>query len=63
MLNGALLETGLVDEWVIYMATVILGDQGRGLFNIPTLQTMADKKEFHLKQTRQVGNDLKLIFS
>ena len=63
ILNGALLEAGLVDEWIIYMATVILGDQGRGLFNIPALQTMADKKEFHLKQTRQIGNDLKLIFS
>ncbi len=61
-LNGALLEAGLVDEWVIYMATVILGDQGRGLFNMPTLQIMADKKELHLKQTRQIGNDLKLIF-
>ncbi len=63
ILNGALLEAGLVDEWVIYMATVILGDKGRGLFNIPTLQIMADKKELHLKQNRQVGNDLKLTFS
>lgn len=63
ILNGALLEAGLVDEWIIYMATVILGDQGRGLFNMPTLQVMADKKELHLKQTRQIGNDLKLIFS
>ncbi len=61
-LNGALLEAGLVNEWVIYIATVILGDQGRGLFNMPTLQIMADKKELHLKQTRQIGNDLKLIF-
>ena len=63
ILNGALLEAGLVDEWIIYMATVILGDQGRGLFNIPALQTMADKKVLHLKQTRQIGGDLKLIFS
>ena len=32
VLNGALLAEGLVDEWVVYMAPSILGDQGRGLF-------------------------------
>ena len=61
VLNGALLESNLVDEWIVYMAPVILGDKGRGLFNMPSLQTMADKKILHLRQTRQVGNDLKLI--
>ena len=44
ILNGALLAEGLVDEWVVYMAPCILGDQGRGLFTVPGLQSMADKK-------------------
>ncbi|CAG7856001.1 partial diaminohydroxyphosphoribosylaminopyrimidine deaminase / 5-amino-6-(5-phosphoribosylamino)uracil reductase, partial [biofilm metagenome] len=31
VLNGALLTENLVDEWIIYMAPKILGDQGKGL--------------------------------
>ncbi|MCK4492581.1 MAG: bifunctional diaminohydroxyphosphoribosylaminopyrimidine deaminase/5-amino-6-(5-phosphoribosylamino)uracil reductase RibD, partial [Methylococcales bacterium] len=61
-LNGALLETGFVDEWVVYMAPVILGDQAQGLFHLPTLQTMADKKRLSLQTIRQVGKDIKLTF-
>lgn len=61
-LNGALLESSLVDEWMVYLAPVILGDQGRGLFHLPSMQTMADKKQLHLQQTRQVGEDLRLTF-
>ena len=63
VLNGALLESGLVDEWIVYMASCILGHQGHGLFNLASMQTMADKKQLHLQQTRQVGNDLRLTFT
>ncbi len=62
-LNGALLESGLVDEWIVYMAPVILGNNGRGLFNLPTLHTMANKKCLELQSTRQVGADLRLTFT
>ncbi|MDQ7090625.1 MAG: bifunctional diaminohydroxyphosphoribosylaminopyrimidine deaminase/5-amino-6-(5-phosphoribosylamino)uracil reductase RibD [Methylococcales bacterium] len=61
VLNGALLESGLVDQWIIYMAPVILGDEGRGLFTVPSLRTMADKKRLTLQQTRQVGEDLRCV--
>ncbi len=60
VLNGALLAAGLIDEIIIYMASCILGDQGRGLFHLPQLQMMADKKKLHLRDVRQVGQDLKL---
>jgi len=63
ILNGALLAEGLVDEWVVYMAPCILGDQGRGLFNLPGLQQMADKKNLKLRDVRQVGQDLKLTYT
>lgn len=62
-LNGALLDSGLVDEWLIYMAPCILGDEGRGLFHLPGLRTMADKKQLKLLETRQVGPDLRLMFN
>ena len=60
ILNGALLEHDLIDETIIYMASCILGDQGRGLFHLPALQNMADKKTLKLRDVRQVGADLKL---
>jgi len=62
VLNGALLAEGLIDEYVIYMAPCILGDQGRGLFNLPGLQQMADKKQLKLRDVRQIGQDLKLTY-
>ncbi len=62
-LNGALLESGLVDEWLIYMAPCVLGDEGRGLFHLPGLRTMADKKQLKLLEVRQVGPDLRLTFN
>ena len=63
ILNGALLAEGLVDEWVVYLAPCILGDQGRGLFTVPGLQSMADKKNLHIADVRQVGPDVKLTLT
>ncbi len=61
-LNGSLLQSGLVDEWLIYMAPCILGDEGRGLFHLPGLQHMQDKKTLHLTDVRQLGVDLRLCY-
>lgn len=63
ILNGALLEMDLVDEWIIYMASCVLGDNGRGLFALPNLQTMADKKNLQFKDVRRVGLDLRLTLT
>ncbi|NOT13233.1 MAG: bifunctional diaminohydroxyphosphoribosylaminopyrimidine deaminase/5-amino-6-(5-phosphoribosylamino)uracil reductase RibD [Methylococcaceae bacterium] len=63
ILNGAFLEEDLIDEMVIYMASAILGDQGRGLFHLPHLQKMSDRKIFKLRDARQIGPDLKLTLT
>lgn len=60
VVNGAFLSEGLVDEWVIYMASCVLGDQGLGLFTLPGLQTMMDKKTLKLRDVRHIGSDLRL---
>ena len=62
-LNGALLEADLVDEWLVYVAPCVLGDQARGLFHFPRLQSMLDKKVFKFNAVRQVGPDLRLTLS
>jgi len=60
VLNGALLTENLLDEIIVYMAPFIIGDQGRGLFHLPDVVAMADKKELKLLDVRQVGGDLRL---
>ncbi len=61
-LNGALLRSGLMDEWVVYLAPCILGDEGRGLFHLPGLSRMDDRFDLKMIESRQVGKDLRLTF-
>ncbi|HEX7972496.1 MAG TPA: bifunctional diaminohydroxyphosphoribosylaminopyrimidine deaminase/5-amino-6-(5-phosphoribosylamino)uracil reductase RibD, partial [Thiobacillus sp.] len=59
-LNGALLQAGLVDEWVAYVAPMAVGDDARGLFAMSPLATLADAARFKLADVRQLGGDLRL---
>ena len=59
-LNGALLAENRVDEWIVYLAPVVLGDGGRGLFHLPQLTRMADRIGLQLLDQRRVGGDLRL---
>ncbi len=61
VLNGALLAENLVDEWIIYMAPKILGDQGKGLFHLPKLEKLADCKNLRITNFQQVGKDIRWI--
>ena len=63
VLNGAMLEQGLIDECIIYMAPCVLGASGRGLFAMPNVSVMADKKQMQLLDSRKVGVDLRLHYS
>lgn len=54
---GALLDAGLVDELVVYLAPHLLGGNARGMFNIPGLETMADRVALDIQDIRAVGRD------
>jgi diaminohydroxyphosphoribosylaminopyrimidine deaminase/5-amino-6-(5-phosphoribosylamino)uracil reductase len=55
-LAGALLQLGLLDELIVYMAPTLLGSSARPLLALP-LEAMADKVPLHLRDVRQVGED------
>ncbi len=59
-LSGALLAAGLVDELVIYMAPQLLGDGARGLFHLPGLEHMAQKRAVVIRDIRKIGNDWRI---
>jgi diaminohydroxyphosphoribosylaminopyrimidine deaminase/5-amino-6-(5-phosphoribosylamino)uracil reductase len=61
-LNGALLAAGLVDEWVQYVAPVLLGYSARGLFRLAEPAAMELRLAWHLMDTRQLGSDLRLTW-
>jgi len=60
-LCGALLCAGLVDELLLYIAPVLLGDRGRPLFAGLGINVMADRHGLQLVDSRQVGPDLRLL--
>lgn len=56
-LAGALMQEGLVDEIVLYLAPMLLGDTGRGLFHLPGLTRLADAQRLQITDIRPVGAD------
>ena len=60
-LNGALLEAGLIDEILLYVAPSLLGDRARGLFDLPALTSLAGKKSLVFHDVRTVGADLRIV--
>jgi diaminohydroxyphosphoribosylaminopyrimidine deaminase/5-amino-6-(5-phosphoribosylamino)uracil reductase len=60
-LNGSLLREGLVDELLLYLAPCLIGHDASGLFNLPGLTTLDDKRRLQIRDLRQVGEDIRLI--
>lgn len=62
-LNGALLESGLIDEWIAYVAPLAVGDPARGLFATGPLASLAAARRFRLVDVRQIGGDVRLTLA
>ncbi|TBR40760.1 bifunctional diaminohydroxyphosphoribosylaminopyrimidine deaminase/5-amino-6-(5-phosphoribosylamino)uracil reductase RibD [Dyella terrae] len=60
-LCGALLADGLVDEVVLYLAPMFLGDDARPLMHLPTLSDMSQRWDMRVTDQRMVGQDLRLV--
>lgn len=60
VLAGGMLRAGLIDELIVYMAPHLMGDQARGLFHLPGLDTMADRIALDIQDIRAVGTDWRI---
>lgn len=60
-LSGAMLEAGLVDEIVLYVAPHLMGDNARGLFHLPGIGRMAQRLPLEIVDIRAVGSDWRVI--
>ena len=57
-LAGALLQAGLVDELIVYVAPKLLGNAARGLCALPGLEELSQAPHFKFNEIRQVGPDV-----
>jgi diaminohydroxyphosphoribosylaminopyrimidine deaminase/5-amino-6-(5-phosphoribosylamino)uracil reductase len=55
-LAGALLQAGLLDELIVYMAPTLLGDRARPLLSLP-IDDMAAKVPLQIADVRKIGQD------
>jgi diaminohydroxyphosphoribosylaminopyrimidine deaminase/5-amino-6-(5-phosphoribosylamino)uracil reductase len=59
-LSGYLVEKGLVDELVIYLAPHIMGSETRGMFATPHWLALGDRQALKMTDIRRVGEDLRI---
>jgi diaminohydroxyphosphoribosylaminopyrimidine deaminase / 5-amino-6-(5-phosphoribosylamino)uracil reductase len=59
-LCGALFAAGLVDELLLYVAPLLLGDNARPLLHLPTLSDMARRWQLQMVDQRMLGPDIRL---
>ncbi len=58
-LNGAMMESSLIDEFIIYTAPVILGSDAQAMIELP-FKKMSEKISLKILELTQVANDLKI---
>jgi diaminohydroxyphosphoribosylaminopyrimidine deaminase/5-amino-6-(5-phosphoribosylamino)uracil reductase len=60
-LNGALLEAGLIDELVLYVAPRLLGEGAHGMFGITPLSSLEQSWVLDFDDLHRFGDDLRII--
>jgi diaminohydroxyphosphoribosylaminopyrimidine deaminase/5-amino-6-(5-phosphoribosylamino)uracil reductase len=60
-LNGSLLREGLVDEFLFYLAPSIIGDQARGMFDLPALESLSGRRALQVRDIRMIESDIRVI--
>lgn len=60
-LNGALLQAGCVDELLLYLAPLLVGDAAQGLFRLPALSRLEDAIRLDIRELSRIGDDYRVI--
>ncbi|TWI14203.1 bifunctional diaminohydroxyphosphoribosylaminopyrimidine deaminase/5-amino-6-(5-phosphoribosylamino)uracil reductase RibD [Aerolutibacter ruishenii] len=60
-LAGAFMAAGLVDEILLYVAPVLLGENARPMFDGLGITTMAERHHLRIVETRYIGHDVRLL--
>ena len=61
-LSGAFMDSGLIDELIIYQAPVFLGDKARDALSIREILNLDDRIKLGLQEIRHMGDDVRYSF-
>lgn len=59
-LNGSLVSAGVVDELLVYLAPLLIG-QAQGMVHLPVLADLALAQRLTFRQVTQVGEDVRIL--
>jgi len=59
-LNGSLLAAGVVDELLVYLAPLLIG-QGLGMANLGPFETLSQALKLDIQNVTPIGDDIRLI--
>ncbi len=60
-LSGSLLRAGLVDELLLYLAPLLLGDDALGMFSLPALTQLDAGQRLQIHDLRRLGEDIRIL--
>jgi len=59
-LTGAFVEQNLVDELIMFQAPTLIGADGKGMLNMPSVQRLSQSKKITFSEVIMVGKDLRI---
>jgi diaminohydroxyphosphoribosylaminopyrimidine deaminase/5-amino-6-(5-phosphoribosylamino)uracil reductase len=59
-LNGSLVSAGVVDELLVYLAPILIGE-AQGMVHLPALSDLAHARRLVFREVRQVGDDVRIL--
>ncbi len=60
-LNGSLLREGCVDELLLYVAPMLVGDAAQGIFNLAALTRLDQAIRLDIRDLRRIGDDFRIV--
>jgi diaminohydroxyphosphoribosylaminopyrimidine deaminase/5-amino-6-(5-phosphoribosylamino)uracil reductase len=58
-LNGSLVRAGVVDELLVYLAPLLIGE-AQGMLHLPALSDLAHAQRLEFREVSAVGEDVRL---
>jgi diaminohydroxyphosphoribosylaminopyrimidine deaminase / 5-amino-6-(5-phosphoribosylamino)uracil reductase len=59
-LNGSLVKAGIVDELLVYLAPMLIGE-AQGMMHLPALSDLAHARRLRFQEVTQVGEDVRVL--
>jgi diaminohydroxyphosphoribosylaminopyrimidine deaminase/5-amino-6-(5-phosphoribosylamino)uracil reductase len=60
-LNGSLLRENCIDELLLYLAPSLVGDAAQGMFDLPALTDLSERRRLAIRDLKKVGEDIRIL--